>query len=214
MYTRLCLDKNKRNVHINIMCISLSVAPMIEMPPEGSLEEVLETNETEFECIATGFPPPTITFSMGSLLLVREGSESDTGFIQDRVNLLQPESTPVGDGTYRVTRRLMVFNAMDGDSGTYTCNASSTIPALNPMEYLDSRNFDLLVLGTYEHIACHCSVCILFCICVPMYGRRLELVTECNLAEPVSSDKYKVQLSLSIPSPCPPQLLPPFQYFP
>ena len=121
---------------------------MIEIPPEGFTYEVLETNETEFECIATGFPAPTITFSMGSLLLDREGSESNTGSIQDRVNLSQPESAPVGDGTYRVTWRLMVFNAMDGDSGTYTCNASSTISALNPMEYMDSRDFELLVLGT------------------------------------------------------------------
>ena len=175
------------------MCISLSVAPMIETPPEGFTYEVLETNETEFECVATGFPAPTITFSMGSLLLDGIGSESDTGFIQDRVNLLPPESAPVGDGTYRVTRRLMVFNAMDGDSGTYTCSVSSTIPALNPMDYMDSRDFELLVLGTlhataysifyyYLALCCHsvrsCSV-VAFADLLPMCGTKLELLTDC-----------------------------------
>ena len=77
------------------------------------------------------------------------------GTIAERATPLPPVMTPLDDGTYQVTRRLMVTNAMDDDSGTYTCNASSTIPMLNPMEYTDSQDFELLVLGTYEYIACH-----------------------------------------------------------
>ena len=136
----------------SILYIPLSVAPVIESPPDGFTYEIFETNDTTFECTATGFPAPTITFSMGSLVLDGGGT---MGTIAERATPLPPVMTPLDDGTYQVTRRLMVTNAMDDDSGTYTCNASSTIPMLNPMEYTDSQDFEFLVLGTYEYIACH-----------------------------------------------------------
>ena len=134
--------------------IPLSVAPVVELvhPPEGVTYIAFETiSDTTFECTATGFPAPTITFSMGSLLLNGGGP---VGTIAERVFRIPPVITPVDDGTYQVTQRLLVTSVMDGDSGTYTCSASSTIPMLNPIEYMDSQDFVLLVLGTYEHIAC------------------------------------------------------------
>ena len=65
--------------------------------------------------------------------------------LEDRVDL-GPLSTPflLADSTFSIMRMLTLFNAMDKDSGIYTCEASSDIPELS-LSLADSANFELIV---------------------------------------------------------------------
>ena len=107
---------------------------------------VNETETVTFECTATGIPAPNITWN-------RNGVELSG----DRVSVSNP--TPAsynrsdGEVVQFVTRTLSLPNTVDGDSGTYTCNATNNAG-------MDSEPFELVVQSEFVARIFHYSECI------------------------------------------------------
>ena len=81
------------------------------------------TNEVTFECVATGIPPPSITW-------YRNGTELDSN----------DTCVTFKDLIFEITRTLTLVMTEDGDSGIYKCRASNEA---TPGE--DSMAFELIV---------------------------------------------------------------------
>ena len=86
-----------------------------------------------FECVATGIPPPSITW-------FRNGAE----LADSRIMLNDPSSILMDDGNegmvFEVTRTLTLSMSEDGDSGGYECRASN-----DATPGLDTEPFELVV---------------------------------------------------------------------
>ena len=102
---------------------------------------VNEADTVTFECLATGIPPPTITW-------LRNGMElNDT--TNSRVTLGDPVEMDLprdndGETVSVVTRTLNLINTIDGDSGMYTCMANNDADPGS-----DTETFELIVQGLY-----------------------------------------------------------------
>jgi len=104
------------------------------IPVDGELFRVNRTNDISFICSARGIPPPSIRFLRGGVELNRTGGESGVGEgdLALRVQLADESfSVYMDDGTFMVSRMLTIFDAIEEDGGTFTCEASSTISELS-----------------------------------------------------------------------------------
>ena len=94
------------------------------------------TDEVTFECVATGIPPPSITW-------YRNGTELDS--TDTSVTFNDPSGSVTvmdseGEMIFGITRTLILDMTEDGDSGIYECRASNEA---TPGE--DSMEFELIV---------------------------------------------------------------------
>ena len=94
----------------------------------------MEINVT-FICVATGVPPPSITW-------FRNGTELNS--TTDPRVILGQHSNPVSDEemVYTVNRSLTLGISEDGDSGSYECLASN-----DAMPAEGNKEFELVVQG-------------------------------------------------------------------
>ena len=104
---------------------------------------VNESDRVTFECLATGIPPPTITW-------LRNGTELNS-MADSRVTVGVPMEMDftrdnVGETVSIVTRTLNLINTINGDSGIFTCMATNDA---NPNN--DTEVFELVVQGLYNH---------------------------------------------------------------
>jgi len=78
--------------------------------------------------------------------LNRTGGESGAGGdLASRVQLAdESSSASMGDGTFMVSRMLTIFDVIEEDGGTFTCEASSTIPELS-LSLTNRSAFELAV---------------------------------------------------------------------
>ena len=103
------------------------------MPVYGEVFRVNRTDDISFICLARGIPPPSIRLLRGGVELNRTGGESGAGGdLASRVHLSDDSfSVYMDDGTFMAYRMLTIFDAIEEDGGTFTCEASSTIPELS-----------------------------------------------------------------------------------
>ena len=103
---------------------------------DGFTYTVNETDPATFTCLATGIPPPEITW-------MRNGAVQNES-VDSRISLgnpSDPETVPTpGGNIFSISRNLTLNNTMDPDSGTYTCVASNA--AANA-----TQDFELVVQG-------------------------------------------------------------------
>ena len=113
------------------------LVPPIVITPNGS-RVITDEGTASFlvNCAATGIPPPNITWSDPS------GME-----LPNARKRLQDHTTAqlmADDGftfLYHVTRSLVINNAMDIDTGNYTCTADNGVVAV------DSNTVEVFVRG-------------------------------------------------------------------
>ena len=111
-----------------------------------------------FTCSATGIPPPEINW-------VRNGVPFDQRNIWVTLSDYSEQiysTYACGENIFLVSRNLTLDNAMDGDSGTYTCVASNG-NAVTPMV---TQNFQLFVNGMFD----------ITDMLVPNLGLRIQLL--------------------------------------
>ena len=121
--------------------LSYTVSPMVTSvyaEPTQMSYTVNMTDEVTFECVATGIPPPSITW-------YRNGTELDSTDTSVTFNdtfevVTVMDSDHEGEITYEVTRTFILDMTEDGDSGIYECRASNEA---TPGE--DSMEFELIV---------------------------------------------------------------------
>jgi len=138
------------------------------MPVDGEVFRVNKTDDISFICSARGIPPPSIRFLRGGVELNRTGGESGAGGdLASRVQLADESSSVyMDDGTFMVSRMLTIFDVIEEDGGTFTCEASSTIPELS-LSLTNSSAFELAVQSkhysfffpTFSH-TCDKYVCL------------------------------------------------------
>ena len=121
--------------------------PIIISPVTSQGFTTNEGTDITFNCTATGFPSPSISFLLQDQILTRtDGRPMDTTGLplMDRVSL-SSESTYLNTSTgiYEVTRSLTLFDPTERDSATFMCNASTDIPVFG--ERSASVSFNLLV---------------------------------------------------------------------
>ena len=114
--------------------MSPTVTQVYPDPAQVNYEVNMENNVT-FICVATGVPPPSITW-------FRNGIELNS--TTDPRVILGQHSNPVSDEemVYTVNRTLTLGMSEDGDSGSYECLASNDA---TPAE--DNKEFELVVQG-------------------------------------------------------------------
>jgi len=117
-------------------CFVYAVVQSILMPPVNFTYFVNETDPATFTCLATGIPPPQITWKRNGVV-----------FSNTRVTLSDPTMpelyTTDGGNIYFVSRNLTLDNTIDADSGTYTClafNGNAVTPNV-------TKDFELVVQG-------------------------------------------------------------------
>ena len=104
---------------------------------------VNETFAVTFMCNATGIPPPTIQWYRDQTLLSGTmGSDFSGTELNSRVVVNEPTIESSLGEVSSVSRSLTVMNAMDGDTGTYRCEATNTA-----MNGIDMEEFELFVQG-------------------------------------------------------------------
>ena len=105
--------------------------------PNGSFAGyvVNVTDAVTFECTATGIPPPNIQWSRDGMLL------------SSGVMLSEPSQTlvsaPMGTGMIYQVERMLTFDTIANDTGTYTCEASN----INEVRPTVAQNSTLFVQG-------------------------------------------------------------------
>lgn len=119
----------------------IAVVPDITFPPDSSFTyTVNEFHPVIFTCSATGFPPPALSWYHNGALLSYDQTNT-------RITLGNPTNPALyssnGGDIFLVSRNLTLDNAMDMDSGVYTCEASNGI-TVNPRVVQD---FQLFVRG-------------------------------------------------------------------
>ena len=113
-------------------------------PAQTNYQVNMENNVT-FICVATGVPPPSITW-------FRNGTELNK--TTDHRVILGQLSNPVSDENmvYTVNRTLILGLSEDGDSGSYECMASNdATPAEDSMEFdlvVQSKSVEILITTT------------------------------------------------------------------
>ena len=104
---------------------------------------VNETFAVTFLCNATGIPPPTIQWYRDQTLLSGTiGSDFSGTELNSRVVVDDPNVQSSLGEVSTVSRSLTVMNAMDGDTGTYRCEATN-----EAMNGTDMEEFELFVQG-------------------------------------------------------------------
>ena len=126
-------------MNVKYSLLSLVVPEIVFFAPVGGYF-VNETFAVTFMCNATGIPPPTIQWYRDKTLLSGTMG-SDTG-LNSRVVVDDPNVQPSLGEVSTVSRSLTVMNAMDGDTGTYRCEATN-----EAMNGTDMEEFELFVQG-------------------------------------------------------------------
>ena len=104
---------------------------------------VNETFAVTFMCNVTGIPPPTIQWYRDQTLLSGTmGSDFSGTDLNSRVVVDEPTIESSLGEVSSVSRSLTVMNAMDGDTGTYRCEATN-----EAMGGMDMENFEMFVKG-------------------------------------------------------------------
>ena len=102
---------------------------------------VNETLAVTFSCNATGIPPPTIQWYRDQTLLSGTiGSDFNDTDLNSRVVVDDPNVESSLGEVSSVSRSLTVMNAMDGDTGTYRCEATN-----EAMGGTNIENFEVFV---------------------------------------------------------------------
>ena len=105
----------------------------------GFTYTVNEDDPVTFTCLATGIPPPEISW-------MRNGAVQNES-VDSRISLSNPsdpETVPTPGGNISVvSRSLTINNTRDNDSDTYTCVASNG----NTVTPSVTQNFGLFVNG-------------------------------------------------------------------
>ena len=104
-----------------------------------------------FQCVATGIPPPSITW-------FRNGTEL-SNIVNSRLAFNNPSDPILLADTmvYEVTRTLTLNMSEDGDSGGYECRASN-----DATPGLDTEPFELIVQS--KHFCC-VLLFVMWCLC-------------------------------------------------
>ena len=99
--------------------------------------------------MASGLPAPSLSFQYeGDVLNRTDGMMGIGEMLVDRVQVGTEMMVLNSDNSvYDVTRTLTLFNAVDGDTGNFTCSASVNIPDIGMR--MDTVTFELTVLGMY-----------------------------------------------------------------
>ena len=125
--------------------------PQIDFPDEGFIYSVNETDDIMFFCNATGLPAPTVWFTRnGATLMIGDGMgriDVDNAFMEGS-SMDEQDSIQLDSGTFLVSINVTIANTIDGDSGNYSCEASSTVALLNTT-LRDSHTFQLIVQSEY-----------------------------------------------------------------
>ena len=127
----------------NTLSFPIVVPEIVFSAPVGGYV-VNETFAVTFMCNATGIPPPTIQWYRDQTLLSGTmGSDFSGTDLNSRVVVDEPTiESSLGEEVSTVSRSLTVMNAMDGDTGTYRCEATN-----EAMGGMDMENFELFVQG-------------------------------------------------------------------
>ena len=99
----------------------------------------IENQSEVLTCMATGVPPPTISF-------LRDGVNLESTDAAARIVVTQ-QTQPIlnSNGSYMVTRTLGIYNLTRQDTGNYTCTATSVIEELGNMTLVDQDSVELIV---------------------------------------------------------------------
>ena len=111
---------------------------MITSPDSGQRLVVNQTDSVTFVCSATGIPTPLIQWYQGDLLLNGTGPG-----INSRVNLTTTVNTSLGELSTAISS-LTISDTMGGDSGNYTCTATSVLT--NYTEMTEGNNIEIIEL--------------------------------------------------------------------
>ena len=98
---------------------------------------VNEADTVTIECLATGIPPPTITWLRNGMELNNMSESRVTVGDPMEMDFSRPND---GEIVSMVTRTLNLINTTDGDSGMYTCMATNDA---DPGD--DMMDFELIV---------------------------------------------------------------------
>ena len=127
----------------------IPAVPSISSPTEAQRFQTNEQTNITFTCMASGLPAPSLSFQYeGDVLNHTDGVMGIGKMLVDRVQVgTEMMVLNSDDGVYNVTRTLTLFNAVDGDTGNFTCSASVNIPDIGTR--MDTVTFELTVLGMY-----------------------------------------------------------------
>ena len=124
----------------------IPAAPSISSPTEAQRFQTNEQTNIAFTCMASGLPAPSLSFQYeGDVLNCTDGVMGIGEMLVDRVQVGTEMMVLNG-----VTRILTLFNAVDGDTGNFTCSASANIPDIGTRT--DIVTFELTVLGMYVEL--------------------------------------------------------------
>ena len=126
----------------NTFSFPIVVPEIVFSAPVGGYV-VNETFAVTFMCNATGIPPPTIQWYRDQTLLSGTmGSDFSGTELNSRVVVNEPTIESSLGEVSSVSRSLTVMNAMDGDTGTFSCEATN-----EAMGGIDTEEFELFVQG-------------------------------------------------------------------
>ena len=129
-------------MNVKYSLLSLVVPEIVFSAPVGGYV-VNETFAVTFMCNATGIPPPTIQWYRDQTLLSGTmGSDFNDTDLNSRVVVDEPSVQSSLGEVSSISRSLTVMNAMDGDTGTYRCEATN-----EAMGGIDMEEFELFVQG-------------------------------------------------------------------
>ena len=115
--------------------IIIIVSPMVTSvyPDTSQMSYTVNVGEAvTFECVATGIPPPSITWYRNGTELDNNNTRVTFNYTSGAVTVMDGE----GEMIFEITRTLILNTTEDGDSGIYECRASNeAIPGDNSMEF-------------------------------------------------------------------------------